>query len=105
MKRLNNSSGYKFARIKTFLFIGMALLSAALLADTVNLPAEKDNTLYAEGDLSNGAGDHLFTGSTNAPSIRRAVERIKKQQRHFRRHQLAPPHQRMGRKWIKRQRG
>jgi hypothetical protein len=73
MKRLNNPSGYRFVRIKTFLFIGMALLSAALFADTVNLPAEKDNTLYAEGDLSNGAGDHLFTGSTNAPSIRRAV--------------------------------
>jgi len=75
MENLNISSGHKFARINILLFIGMALLSAAPLADTVNLPAEKDNTLYEneEGELSNGAGDHLFTGSTNTPLIRRAV--------------------------------
>ena len=73
MKRANNSSNYKFAWINTLLLIGMVLVSAALSADTVNLPAEKDNTLYEEGDLSNGAGDHLFTGSTNTASVRRAV--------------------------------
>jgi hypothetical protein len=67
---------YKSARISTLLFIGTALLSTAVLADTVNLLAEKDNTLYEddEGDLSNGAGDNLFTGRTNNSSlIRRAV--------------------------------
>jgi hypothetical protein len=46
-----------------------------VLADTVNPLAEKDNTLYEDevDDLSNGAGDHLFTGLTNTPLIRRAV--------------------------------
>jgi hypothetical protein len=73
MKRRNTSPNYKSARLNTSLFTGMLLLSAALLADTVNLSAEKDNTLYEEDDLSNGAGDHLFTGSTNTPFVRRAV--------------------------------
>jgi len=76
MKRANTSSNYKSIRINTLLFIGIALLYTAVLADTVNLPAEKDNTLYEEGDLSNGAGDHLFTGSTNTSSIRRSVIRF-----------------------------
>jgi hypothetical protein len=76
MKRVIVTRTYKSVRINTLLFIGTALLSAAVLADTVNLPAEKDNTLYEEGDLSNGAGDHLFTGTTNTPSIRRTVIRF-----------------------------
>lgn len=75
MKRVVITRTYKPVRINTLLFIGIAFLSTAVLADTVNLLAEKDNTLYEdeEGDLSNGAGDHLFTGSTNTPLIRRAV--------------------------------
>jgi hypothetical protein len=68
MKRVITTRSHNSVRINTLLFIGTALLSAAVLADTVNLPAEKDNTLYEEGDLSNGAGDHLFTGSTNTAS-------------------------------------
>ncbi len=73
MIRVITTRSYNPVRINTLLFIGTALLSTAVLADTVNLPAEKDNTLYEEGDLSNGAGDNLFTGSTNNSFIRRAV--------------------------------
>ncbi len=73
MKSVIATRTYKFVRINTLLFIGTASLCTAVPADTVNLLADKDNTLYEEGDLSNGAGDHLFTGSTNNPSIRRAV--------------------------------
>ena len=75
MKRVIATRAYKSVSINILLFIGTAFLSTAVLADTVNLLAEKDNTLYEdeEGDLSNGAGDHLFTGSTNTPLIRRAV--------------------------------
>jgi hypothetical protein len=75
MKRVIATRTYKSVRINTLLFIGTAFLSTAVLADMVNLLAEKDNTLYEgeEGDLSNGAGDHLFTGSTNTPLIRRTV--------------------------------
>jgi hypothetical protein len=76
MKPAIATRSYKSVRINTLLFIGTVLLCTAVLADTVNLPAEKDNTLYEEGDLSNGAGDHLFTGSTNTASIRRAVIRF-----------------------------
>ena len=63
MKHVIATRTYKSVRINTLLFIGTALLSTAVLADTVNLLAEKDNTLYEddEGDLSNGAGDNLFT--------------------------------------------
>ena len=75
MKGVIATRTYKSVRIYTLLFIGTALLSTAVPADTVNLLAEKDNTLYepgeAEGDLSNGAGDHLFAGSTNNSLIRR----------------------------------
>jgi hypothetical protein len=75
MKRVIATRAYKSVSIYTLLFIGTAFLSTAVLADTVNLLAEKDNTLYEdeEDDLSNGAGDHLFTGLTNTPLIRRAV--------------------------------
>ncbi len=42
---------------------------------TVVLNPAKDNTLFesASGSLSNGAGIHLFSGSTNGGSIRRAI--------------------------------
>ena len=75
MKGVIATRTYKSVRIYTLLFIGTALLSTAVPADTVNLLAEKDNTLYEdeEGDLSNGAGDNLFTGRTNNSLIRRAV--------------------------------
>ena len=37
-------------------------------ADSININPSKDNTLYeyvpADGDLSNGLGDHFFAGKT-----------------------------------------
>jgi len=44
-------------------------------AITVSMPASKDNTLYesATGDLSNGAGDYVFTGITRLGFARRTV--------------------------------
>jgi hypothetical protein len=45
------------------------------LADTATLGPVRDNTLYEDsaGSLSNGAGDHLFAGSTARGSVRRAL--------------------------------
>lgn len=53
-----------------------ALAIPGLAAATiVTLPASKDNTLYesATGALSNGSGEYLFTGTTQAGLVRRAV--------------------------------
>ena len=61
---------------------GLAMLGLALiavpspaLADVVDLPAVKDNTLYEDvaGSRSNGSGAHLFAGRTRNGSIQRAV--------------------------------
>jgi spore coat protein A len=44
----------------------LAGLPGIALADVVDVPASKDNTMFAEdGGLSNGAGYHLFAGKTN----------------------------------------
>lgn len=53
----------------------VAVLNPAAAADTITIEPAKDNTLYEEafGSLSNGIGDHLFAGTTNQGSIRRAV--------------------------------
>ena len=50
-------------------------LPGAAAADTLQLAASKDNTLYfaASGEYSNGAGDHLFAGNTGSAAARRAV--------------------------------
>ncbi len=47
----------------------------AVRADVVTLTSSKDNTLYedAGGALSNGAGEHCFTGKKNNGKIDRAV--------------------------------
>jgi len=44
-------------------------------ADVVTLPAVADNTLYesATGDISNGAGENFFSGSTANQGVRRAL--------------------------------
>lgn len=47
-------------------------------AESVTIEASRDNTLYETGDapddqLSNGSGDSLFAGLTNAASARRAL--------------------------------
>ena len=49
--------------------------AATAVTLVTNLPISKDNTLYedAEGDVSNGAGDYFFAGSTGGGSIRRGL--------------------------------
>ena len=57
------------------LLTGLLLSVAPVNADTVNLSAIKDNTLYEEdsGSLSNGAGEYLFAGKTDGEEIRRGL--------------------------------
>ena len=47
------------------------------IADSININPSKDNTLYeyvpADGDRSNGIGDHFFAGKTGMGFIRRGV--------------------------------
>lgn len=56
----------------SFLFFAGTFLSAQT---TVNITADKDNTLYesTSGNLSNGVGVHTFFGNTNNNQIRRTV--------------------------------
>jgi hypothetical protein len=51
------------------------LLAVVASADVVTIGASKDNTLYlsATGALSNGQGDHFFSGITAQNKIRRAL--------------------------------
>jgi hypothetical protein len=56
--------------------MGLTLASARSAdADTVVLDASRDNTLCEDGagSLSNGAGEYLFAGVTDQPSMRRAL--------------------------------
>ncbi len=54
--------------------VGAVLASASMaLGDTATLPAARDNTIYSEGQLSNGQGPHLFSGLTAAGNDRRAL--------------------------------
>lgn len=52
------------------LFISAVLIPEMSVADVVQIPPSKDNTLYenATGSLSNGAGQHFFVGRTNQTS-------------------------------------
>lgn len=47
-------------------------------ADTITLVADRDNTIYDVplADVSNGEGDHLFTGVTGADQARRCLVRF-----------------------------
>ncbi|TFG89829.1 MAG: T9SS type A sorting domain-containing protein [Candidatus Atribacteria bacterium] len=51
------------------------LLSTGMRGQTqeVVLTASKDNSIYEEGELSNGAGQYLFTGVTNQGHKRRTL--------------------------------
>jgi len=55
------------------LIIWVFLTASILNADEINLTASKDNTIYSEGDLSNGVGQHLFSGTTGIGDFRRAL--------------------------------
>lgn len=67
-----------FGLVYTFLWVMAAAPEPAQAQQPVEvttlLPV-KDNTLYQdnEGDVSNGAGQHLFVGRTNGNRIRRAL--------------------------------
>ncbi len=62
---------------QNLLFVFSILIGSVCLQaqTTVNITADRDNTLYESttGSLSNGAGIHLFFGKTNNGGLRRAL--------------------------------
>lgn len=56
-------------------FVSFLMSSVVVRADTINLSAVKDNTLYesSAGNISNGAGAHFFSGRTGIGLIRRGL--------------------------------
>jgi len=62
-----------FQSIRLLLAITVVSLCMQASADEVNLSAIKDNTIYSEGNLSNGAGDYIFSGATQSGNLRRAL--------------------------------
>jgi len=59
------------------IFISCLLIPGPVLfADEINLSASKDNTIYSEGNLSNGAGQHMFSGTNGIGDFRRALIRF-----------------------------
>ncbi|MCZ6508880.1 MAG: DNRLRE domain-containing protein [Acidobacteria bacterium] len=65
-------------RMTLWTLVTLLVLPSLLNAASVDLVADRDNTLYerAAGDLSNGAGDHFFAGVTAMDLIRRGVLRF-----------------------------
>lgn len=63
--------------LKRMIFASAVVVTALApaWAATVQITATKDNSLYESttGDLSNGAGEHLFSGATVSFGVRRAV--------------------------------
>lgn len=64
--------------MKTAWCVAVAILAAPACADSVQLLAGLDNTLYQDsnGFLSNGVGMHFFVGKTATGSIRRGLIRF-----------------------------
>ena len=64
----------KHCGVVASLFV-VAASTAAIAQVQVNIPSMKDNTLYEDdlGMVSNGAGQHMFVGTTNAGFLRRAL--------------------------------
>jgi hypothetical protein len=62
-------------RCSVCLFTILQLSAAAAFAETVEIPCNRDNTLYesATGALSNGEGQSVFAGNTGTGLIRRAL--------------------------------
>ena len=62
-------------RMKWVGICGCLAFATAIDADVVTLTPSKDNSLYedSQGALSNGAGAHLFVGTTSARQTRRAL--------------------------------
>jgi hypothetical protein len=65
----------RFARSCACVFVVFAGAAAVAQDQQVNIPSMKDNTLYEDdmGALSNGAGQHMFAGTTNTGLLRRAL--------------------------------
>ena len=70
--RLSRPPRYRSACLALAVFVAGA---AVARAETETFEPLKDNTLYetTDGSLSNGAGDHLFAGTTAQNDVRRAV--------------------------------
>lgn len=66
--------------LRVFALFAAVLLAAptVLAQQEAVLEPTKDNTLYEheDGELSNGAGQHIFVGRTNQPALRRALVRF-----------------------------
>ena len=64
-------------RLSNLCLVCLAVAGASLQARaaTVAIEPVRDGTLYesATGDLANGAGDYLFSGTTAGVELRRAV--------------------------------
>lgn len=58
-------------RLSLALLVGLA--SATSAAESASISASKDNTLYEEGGISNGAGQHFFVGRTGHETRRRGL--------------------------------
>jgi FtsP/CotA-like multicopper oxidase with cupredoxin domain len=73
---MERSRSLRVANALAWVLIATGTARAAY-ADSVTLQAVADNTIYEEsGDLSNGAGDHFFTGATRDGVTRRALIRF-----------------------------
>src|SRR5437867_6191076 len=51
----------------------LGIIAGVSIADVLELRSERDNTIFADGDLSNGAGPSIFSGNTGNGSTRRAL--------------------------------
>lgn len=61
-------------KIYTFILLGSLIFSGLVAQNQeTEVYPTKDNSLFEEGELSNGAGLHLFTGVTNNSHRRRAL--------------------------------
>ena len=74
MHRLRPLRFHSLPVVSTLLALGLgaALPATAQTVVEISAPA-KDNTIFSEGALSNGAGNHLFTGRTAQGALRRAL--------------------------------
>lgn len=66
---------FRLGTIQAWLGVFLILICPLAGAETIRIEASKDNTLYESptGRLSNGVGEHMFTGLTNELLKRRAV--------------------------------
>ncbi len=64
--------------MKSITWTTILALCTGAAADVVLVPASRDNTLYenTEGIISNGAGESVFAGKTNAGVVRRSLLRF-----------------------------